>query len=103
MTWRLTMSCRSAARAASSFVAMAVASGEAVAGFAIESVARQMKLGFIPLTEERYDLAIWRAADVEPPMQRLWQFCATDAFNERAIALGGYRMDGFGTVHFNGP
>ena len=36
-------------------------------------------------------------------MQRLWQFCATDAFNERAIALGGYRMDGFGTVHFNGP
>ena len=76
---------------------MAVASGEAVAGFAIESVARQMKLGFIPLTEERYDLTIWRAAYFEPPMQRLWQFCATDAFNERAIALGGYRMDGFGT------
>ena len=84
-------------------VAMAVASGEAVAGFAIESVARQMKLGFIPLTEERYDLAIWRAAYFEPPMQRLWQFCATDTFNERAKVLGGYRMDGFGTVHFNGP
>jgi putative molybdopterin biosynthesis protein len=84
-------------------VAMAVSTGEADAGFAIEAVARQMKLGFVPLATERYDLAVWRAAFFEPPFQRLWRFCQGTQLRERANALGGYQLDRMGEVHFNGP
>ena len=84
-------------------VAAAVADGKADAGLAIEAVAKQYRLGFVPLAEERYDLVIWRRAVFEPPIQKLLAFCRTPAFQERAAALGGYDVSGLGTVHYNGP
>lgn len=84
-------------------VAMAVGAGEADAGFAIEAAAKQMSLAFIPLAEERYDIAVWRPAFFDAPFQKLWNFCYTQALRTRAQTLGGYQLDGFGTVHFNGP
>src|SRR5690606_9765626 len=36
-------------------VALAVAEGKADAGLAVESVARQYRLGFVPVQRERYD------------------------------------------------
>lgn len=84
-------------------VAMLVATGKADAGLAIEAAARQAGLGFIALAEERFDLAVWRTAFFETPFQTLWRFGATEAFRNHATALGGYDLDGFGTVHFNGP
>ena len=41
-------------------VAQLVAEGTADAGLGIEAVARQQRLDFVPLTEERYDLVLWR-------------------------------------------
>jgi len=38
-----------------------------------------------------------------PPFQRPLRFCETPAFRERAESYGGYDLDAFGTVHFNGP
>jgi excisionase family DNA binding protein len=84
-------------------VAAAVADGRADAGLAIEAVARQYQLGFVPLVEERYDLVIWRRSAFEPAVQKLMAFAHTDAFKERAAQLGGYDVSGFGTVHYNGP
>lgn len=84
-------------------VAAAVAEGKADAGLAIEAVAKQYRLGFVPLTEERYDLIVWRRAVFEPPVQKLLAFCRTQVFQERAAALGGYDVSGLGTVHYNGP
>lgn len=84
-------------------VAQAVAGGRADAGLAVECVARQYRLDFVPLVDERYDLAVWRRDWFEPPMQRLLAFCRTAAFRERADELGGYDLAGFGTVRFNGP
>ncbi len=84
-------------------VAAAVAEGRADAGLAIEAVARQYRLGFVPLVEERYDLVIWRRVAFEPAMQKLMAFGRTDAFRARAEQLGGYDVSGFGTVHYNGP
>lgn len=84
-------------------VAAAVAEGRADAGLAIEAVARQYRLGFVPLVEERYDLVVWRRAAFEPPFQRLMAFARTAEFAERARSLGGYDVGGLGTVHFNGP
>ena len=84
-------------------VAAAVAEGKADAGVAIEAVARQYRLGFVPLVEERYDLVIWRRAVFEPAVQKLLSFCRSDAFLERAAMLGGYDVSRLGTVHYNAP
>jgi putative molybdopterin biosynthesis protein len=84
-------------------VALAVSEGKADAGFAVETVARQFRLGFVPLFRERYDLAIWRRDCFEPPLQRLFAFCRSEAFLVRAAELGGYDIEGLGRVHYNGP
>jgi putative molybdopterin biosynthesis protein len=84
-------------------VALAIAEGKADAGFAIETVARQFRLDFVPLFRERYDLAVWRRDYFEPPLQKLLAFCRTSAFHKRAEELGGYDVSGLGRVHYNGP
>lgn len=84
-------------------VAAAVAAGDADAGLAIEAVARQYRLGFVPLVEERYDLVVWRRDAFEPAIQKLLAFGRSEAFVNRAKQLGGYDVSGFGTVHYNGP
>jgi excisionase family DNA binding protein len=82
---------------------LAVADGKADAGFGLAAVARQLRLTFVPILRERYDLLVWRRAYFEPPMQRLLEFCRTEAFRGRADELGGYDVGGLGTVHYNGP
>lgn len=84
-------------------VAAAVAEGHADAGVAIEAVARQYRLGFVPLVQERYDLVIWRRAAFEPAIQKLLAFTRTPAFRDRAETLGGYDVSSAGMVHYNGP
>jgi putative molybdopterin biosynthesis protein len=84
-------------------VALAIAEGKADAGFAIETVARQFRLGFVPLFRERYDLAVWRRDYFEPPLQKLLAFCRGAAFQTRAQELGGYDVSGLARVHYNGP
>jgi len=84
-------------------VAMAVADGKADAGLAIEAVARQLRLDFVPLTDERYDLAVWRRDYFEAPMQRLLDFARTETLATRAGELGGYDVSNLGRVHYNGP
>jgi putative molybdopterin biosynthesis protein len=84
-------------------VALAVADGKAEAGFAIEAVAHQLRLAFVPLAEERYDLAVWRRDYFEEPMQRLLAFAGEPALARRAEELGGYDVSNLGKVHYNGP
>lgn len=84
-------------------VAMAVADGKAEAGVAIEAAARQLRLDFVPLADERYDLAIWRRDFFEEPMQRLIDFARRPALAKRARELGGYDVSNLGRVHYNGP
>ena len=82
-------------------LAAAVAAGRADVGLGIEASARQLKLRFIPLVRERFDLLVWRKAYFDPPFQKLARFCSSPSFIDRAKTLGGYDVDGFGTVHFN--
>lgn len=84
-------------------VALAVADGKAEAGFAIEAAARQLRLDFVPLADERYDLAVWRRDYFEAPMQRLLAFAREPALAGRAEELGGYDVSELGKVHYNGP
>jgi excisionase family DNA binding protein len=84
-------------------VALAVAQGRADAGLGLACVARQLKLAFVPIARERYDLAVWRRAWFEPPFQALLALCRSPAFAAKAAELGGYDVSGFGRVHYNGP
>ena len=83
-------------------VAQHVLEGRADAGLAVETAARMYRLDFVPLFRERYDLLVWRREYFEPPMQRLFGFCASAAFRRRAAETGGYDLSGHGTVHYNG-
>ncbi len=83
-------------------VAEAIVAGRADCGLAIEAAARQHRLDFVPLHEERVDLLARRFDWFEPPMQSLLAFCRGDAFRTRAAALPGYDVAGLGRVVRNG-
>jgi len=82
-------------------VAAAVADGEAECGFAIGAVARRFGLGFVPLFRERFDIACRRRDFCEPSLQRLFAFARSEAFAEKAGALGHYAVGGTGTIRHN--
>jgi putative molybdopterin biosynthesis protein len=84
-------------------VAGAVSEGRADAGLGIAAVAQPARLGFVPLIEERYDIAVWRAAYFDEPMQKLLAFVRTTRFAERARTLAGYDVSGLGGVRYNAP
>ena len=81
----------------------AVSEGSADAGLGIAAVAHQARLGFVPLIEERYDIAVWRSAYFEEPMQKLLAFTRSARFAERAKTLAGYDVSGLGAVRYNAP
>jgi excisionase family DNA binding protein len=83
-------------------VGLAIVEGRADAGLAVEAVARQFRLAFAPLAEERFDLALRRKSFFEGPAQALFRFAATPAFKRKAAALGGYDVGETGRVVWNG-
>ncbi len=82
--------------------ALAVLEGKADAALGLRAIAEQLRLGFVPLLRERFDVLVDRAAWFDPPLQRLFEFCRSSAFLTRASELAGYDVSGFGKVHFNG-
>jgi excisionase family DNA binding protein len=84
-------------------VGLAILEGAADAGLAVETVARTLRLGFVPVLEERFDLVIHRQAYFEPPVQALLAFCRSADFAQKAEALGGYDLSGLGEVRWNAP
>ncbi len=83
-------------------VGLAILEGAADAGLAVASVAKSLKLGFVPLHRERFDLAIDRRAYFEPPIQALLAFVRTNEFARRVETLGGYDVSGIGSIRWNG-
>jgi len=82
---------------------LAILEGRAEAGFAVEAVARTLKLDFLPLMRERYDLLLRRRDYFAAPVQRLLAFAGGAPFAARAGQMGGYDVSGLGRVHLNGP
>ncbi len=81
--------------------ALAVLDGKADASFGLQSLAAQYRLGFVPVIEERFDIAVDRRAWFEPPMQAFLGFCRSAAFKTRAREFAGYDVSELGTVRFN--
>ncbi len=83
--------------------AATVYAGDADAALGLEAVARQFRLGFLPLVEERFDLLVDRHAYFTPPVQALLAFCRTPEFEQKASAMGGYDTVGTGEVRWLSP
>jgi molybdate-binding protein len=81
---------------------LAISEGWADAGLAIEAAARRFKLDFVPLHEERFDLAVRRRSYFEPPVQALLRHARSRAFAREAAALGGYDISQLGRIVWNG-
>jgi len=73
-------------------VAVAIASGSAEAGLGIQSAAEALGLDFVPIGEERYDLAIPREYLEEPRMKTLITVVQGEEFKEEVLKLGGYDL-----------
>ncbi len=83
-------------------LAISLHDGKAEAGFGLGALASLYNLGFAPTHSERLDLAIWRRAYFDPPMQKLLRFLRSDQFHARASEFGGYELNGLGQIHHNG-
>ncbi|NVO54926.1 helix-turn-helix transcriptional regulator [Rhodobacteraceae bacterium B1Z28] len=83
-------------------LAIALHDGKAEVGFGLGALAGLYSLGFVPTHSERLDLAIWRRAYFDPPMQKLLSFMQTEQFAKRAAEFGGYDLSRLGNIHHNG-
>ena len=79
-------------------VAAAVDSARADVGLGILAAARALKLDFVPLLKERYDLAIPRRFFEAPLLEPLLETIRSDAFKTQVDALGGYDTSETGKV-----
>jgi putative molybdopterin biosynthesis protein len=71
-------------------IAVAIASGTADVGLGIQSAAEALGLDFVPIGEERYDLAIPREYLEESRMKMLIAVVQSEEFKEEIVKLGGY-------------
>lgn len=83
-------------------VGLAVLGGRSDAGLATRAAAQQLKLEFLLLATERFDLLIRRRDYFEPPFQRPLAFATGLSFRAHAASLTGYDVSGLGTVRYNG-
>lgn len=84
-------------------VGLAIISGKADAGLGLATVARQLRLDFVPLAQERFDLVLFRRDYFEPPLQKLLAFTRSTMFKDKVSEMGGYDVSGLGMVHYNAP
>jgi len=79
-------------------IAQAVRSGRADCGIATRAVAQAAGLDFVPLTWERFDLALHQRDYFRPGLQALVKFVRTAEFRDRAAELAGYDVSEAGDV-----
>ena len=79
-------------------VAAAVASGAADAGLGIRAAARALRLDFVPLAHEPYELAILQAVYESQKLRPLLDLLADDAFRAAVAAMPGYDTTSMGAT-----
>jgi molybdate transport repressor ModE-like protein len=79
-------------------VAATIAAGRADAGFGVRAAAAQLHLGFVPVVQERYWLAIGLRASRSSVGGRLLEALRGKALARLARGMPGYRLGGAGEV-----
>jgi excisionase family DNA binding protein len=82
-------------------LAFAIRAGDIDCGIASRAVAAGNGLGFVPLSWERFDLALRRRSYFEPGPQRLFALMREPEFHRHAEILGGYDTSIAGQVRLN--
>jgi putative molybdopterin biosynthesis protein len=78
-----------------------VAGNKADAGFALQCIAAQHQVDFLPVLSERYDIIVDRYHWFEPPFQRFLEFVRSEKFGKQAATYTGYDLSGLLTVKHN--
>jgi molybdate-binding protein len=79
-------------------LASTIASGGADAGPGIRAAAEKWKLAFVPLGEERYDLAIPRTVFESSQLRPLLDVLNRKSFHRQAATIPGYDVAEMGTI-----
>jgi putative molybdopterin biosynthesis protein len=79
-------------------VAAAVQSGRADCGLGITAAAQALDLDFVPLFDERYELAIPRKVLEDGLLDPLFEVAQSPAFRQAVSALPGYDLSAMGQV-----
>nr|WP_321351095.1 molybdopterin biosynthesis protein [uncultured Methanoregula sp.] len=79
-------------------VALAVKSGEAEAGLCVYSAAKALNLPFVPVSQERYEIAIRHEHAGDPRVRALIRAIRSARFREILKNLGGYDTTETGTL-----
>nr|WP_319377509.1 molybdopterin biosynthesis protein [uncultured Methanoregula sp.] len=79
-------------------VALAVKSGEAEAGLCVYSAAKALNLPFVPVSQERYEIAIRHEHAGDPRVRALISAIRSARFREILKNLGGYDTTETGTL-----
>lgn len=79
-------------------VAASVAGGSADAGLGILAAANALDLDFIPISQERYDLAVPEEYYNLNPIQKVLRTAVSNDFKKKVEALGGYDTSKTGSV-----
>ena len=83
-------------------VAAAVSSGRADCGLAVAAAAQALDLDFVPLFDERYDLAIPLQFARDDLLAPLFGLMADPTFQQTVATLPGYDVREMGKVQFEG-
>jgi putative molybdopterin biosynthesis protein len=81
-------------------VAVSVFSDAADVGLGILAAANALRLDFVPVVEEQYDLIIPEQHFASDGVRKLLETIRSDEFRERVSALGGYRLERTGEILF---
>ena len=84
-------------------MAAAVASGTADFGLGIQAAARALKLDFVPLAHEQYDLVMTRQTYESDRLKPLLALLHDDDFKTAVAAMPGYDVSVMGTVDQMAP
>lgn len=82
-------------------LALAIRNGDIDCGIATRSVADIHGLGFLPLAQERFDLALRRRTYFLPSVQALMATLRDPSFARQAKAFGGYDVSMAGCICLN--
>lgn len=82
-------------------IAVTVASGLADVGVGILSAAQVLGLDFIPLAQERYDLAFLASYFGSPLLEEITEVLQSSSFSRTVSGLGGYDVQEMGKVLYS--
>ena len=82
-------------------VGLSIVSKEADVGIATSAIARLLGLGFVPITQESFDMIMDKSVFFQKGVQALIEILNSVEFKTRVAGLGNYNFDKSGRILYN--